>query len=684
MLVEAAVVGLTVVDVAEVVVDSIVADGAEVVVDLIVADVVEVVEVVAEDLPLLPSCTSQSYAVCYTLPFRLTRYRYDTHSPGEAPQQPSLQVQKRENETITAQQGLSVKSLSISTSNLPERPGYGTLGRPIVLRANYFHLLPKPDKKLFKYRVDILPEVTAARKKRRIFELLIQNTGPITAIGPGVATDYSNTMITAKELDLGADGRREIPLIYYDKEDVQPGQVFQPGPRTKRYKVTIQNSGYVAIPELLDYLDSTSAQSSSNSDAKLETIQALNIIMARTPNTTDNVVTSSDNKFYPYPGSFPDRRDRDGRIQLENSLGSGLVALKGYYSSVRTSTLRVLVNVNVCTSAFYPAINLWDLFRLRMSSPDYGRLEPFIKKLRVSTNHIKRDGVRITQIKVIRGFSRPPRTRGFHGTAKQITFRCEDLPGVDPDKDITVEQYYAKKYNIKLQHPEVALIDVGTAEKATYLPVELCRVLPGQMYKRKLTDDETAEMIRYAARPPQENAVQIMERGLGVVGIFGSKKNPVHDAFGLRVEPKMITVNARILASPKILYKTGQDATPRDGSWNMIRIQFTVLVAIKDWSYIKLSFGSRRPEIQFKSDLEVFQKTLRDCGLGNEPYKRLPRHEADLTIDEKRNDEIIQGLLKEVVENTPTKILLIILPNTNATTYARIKYWADVVYGKSN
>ncbi len=576
-----------------------------------------------------------------------------------------------------------MKSLSISNSNLPERPGYGTLGRQIILRTNYFHLLPRADKKIFKYSVEILPEVTAARKKRRIFELLLQNSPPIAAIGHGVATDYSSTMLTSKELDLGADGRREVPLIYYDKEDVLPGQVFEPDQRTKRYKIMIQNTGYVAIPELLEYLDSNPAQLSSNSDAKLETIQALNIILARTPNTTDNVVTSSGNKFYPYPSSFPDRRDRDGRMQLENTLGSGLVALKGYYSSVRTSTLRVLLNVNVCTSAFYPAINLWDLFRLRMSSPDYGKLEPFIKKLRVSTNHIKRNGASVTQVKTIRGFSRPPRARGFYGTAKQITFRCEDLPGVDPDQDITVEQYYLKKYNIKLQQPGVALIDVGTAEKATYLPVELCRVLPEQMYRRKLTDDETAEMIKYAARPPQENAVSIMNRGLGVVGIFGNKNNLVHDAFGLKVEPRMITVNARILASPKILYKPGQDATPRDGSWNMIRIQFTVPVAIKDWSYIKFSLGSRRPDNQFKSDLEVFQKTLKDCGLGNEPHRRLPRHEADLTMDEKRNDEIIKGLLKEVAEKTPTKILLIILPNTSAITYARVKYWADVVFGKS-
>lgn len=75
------------------------------------------------------------------------------------------------------------------------------------------------------------------------------------------------------------------------------------------------------------------------------------------------------------------------------------------------------------------------------------------------------------------------------------------------------------------------------------------------MYKRKLSDDETAQMIRYAARPPLENANKIVDTGLDVVGIFGDKRNHVHDAFGLKVEPKMLTVNGRILTSPRILYK---------------------------------------------------------------------------------------------------------------------------------
>ena len=632
------------------------------------------------------------------------------HSPREALQQPDLQVHKRENDIISAKKGLSLKSLSISGSNLPDRPGYGTLGRSIVLRTNYFHLLPKPDMKVFKYSVEIVqkvkkpdPEgkvtdkeekVTGARRIRRIFTLLLENTGPLQELGNGIATDYKSMVVTSKELNLGDDGRKEIPLTYYEKEHVLPGQTVQPGdPRTRKYIVRLQTNGRVAIPELLDYLDSTPASQSSYLDGKSDTIQALNIIIAQTPNSSNNVVTSGGNKFFLYPTPFPSRSN-----QVDN-LGGGLIALKGYYSSVRTSTLRVLLNVNVCTSAFYPAINLLELFNMRMQEKkgergetgkarntwktedlDYSWIEPFIKKLRISTNHIKKDGAMVMQVKTIRGFSRSPR---LHCNAKEITFLATELPAVNPKIAITVEEYYFEKYKIRLRSPDVALIDVGAADKSpTYLPPELCQVFPGQIYKKKLSDTQTSQMIKCAAKPPEANAQQIMNKGLDVVGILGNRENHVHNAFGLKVEPKMISVNGRILASPRVLYSRGKDATPRDGSWNMINIQFTVPVAITEWSYIKFNFGYRRPEGEFQNDLKVFRETLNECGMSTGPLIKLTHHEKDLTRDdEKKNDTIIRESLKDVSEQRTTKILLIILPDHNAVTYARVKYWADVVYG---
>ena len=69
--------------------------------------------------------------------------------------------------------------------------------------------------------------------------------------------------------------------------------------------------------------------------------------------------------FLPYPTS-------ESKYQR---LGHGLIAVRGYYASVRTSTYRALVNINVQTSAFYPTI---DVHRLIEDHGDKGdQLERF-------------------------------------------------------------------------------------------------------------------------------------------------------------------------------------------------------------------------------------------------------------------------------------------------------------------
>lgn len=62
-------------------------------------------------------------------------------------------------------------------------------------------------------------------------------------------------------------------------------------------------------------------------------------------------------------------------------LGSGLTALQGFFSSVRTSTSLLLVNVNVCRNVFYPAGSLVKL--ISEFGKEKPKLESFLKKLRI-------------------------------------------------------------------------------------------------------------------------------------------------------------------------------------------------------------------------------------------------------------------------------------------------------------
>lgn len=85
---------------------------------------------------------------------------------------------------------------------------------------------------------------------------------------------------------------------------------------------------------------------------KEDALQTLNIIMANHPNRQDDIFQSGQNKFFRYP-------DAESYPKLD--FQGGLIGVRGYYSSVRTSTSRILLNLNAQCSPFYKAINLASL-----------------------------------------------------------------------------------------------------------------------------------------------------------------------------------------------------------------------------------------------------------------------------------------------------------------------------------
>jgi eukaryotic translation initiation factor 2C len=70
------------------------------------------------------------------------------------------------------------------------------------------------------------------------------------------------------------------------------------------------------------------------------------------------------------------------------SLGGGLEAWKGFYSSVRPAWKELMVNVNVCTTAFYTPGNLAQAMTTFENSSFGARAETFVRGVRVRTTHL--------------------------------------------------------------------------------------------------------------------------------------------------------------------------------------------------------------------------------------------------------------------------------------------------------
>lgn len=68
------------------------------------------------------------------------------------------------------------------------------------------------------------------------------------------------------------------------------------------------------------------------------------------------------------------------------------------------------------------------------------------------------------------------------------------------------------------------MINIGPNGKPTYVPAELCTILPGQPLKVKLSTMEQTNMINFACRTAPENAKSIVESARAMLG---HDNNPV-------------------------------------------------------------------------------------------------------------------------------------------------------------
>ncbi|KAH0537578.1 hypothetical protein FGG08_005644 [Glutinoglossum americanum] len=571
--------------------------------------------------------------------------------PQEGIPPPLADVTNLENAIIEQQQGASLAPLSLSDRiTLPRRPGYAALGQKIILRTNYFRLSPRPDQEWYRYDVDLQPEETVKRKRRRIFALLL-NGDRFEAYRDLMATDYGKIIISAQKLDLGDGDRAAEPVVYFDADQAGPG----PNPRT--YTTKIQLTGVLAVADLLQYLSSPAPDIFY--DGKEEMIQALNIVMARHANANKDVVPVAGSKFFPLLGGAN-----------QHDLRGGLIALRGYYTSVRTSTLRVILNVNVCTAAFYQPGSLLDLMR-RFRQQNHPRpdlpmsaVEGFVKRLRVETSYIRDEKKRsVRKVKTIMGFARRPPW----GNASQVTFETDEY-GV-----VSVEDYFFRKYNIKLQSPKAPVVNVRTIDNPVYLPPEVCTVLPGQIARKKLSDVQTSEMITVAARKPADNARLIIGEGAGIVGLSA---NSGLGAFGLNIDPRMITVEGRVLGPPAVQYLR-ETVTPEKGSWNMIRKKFSVGAPVKNWSFLKLIYGR---DLVTNETISSFHQMLNTCGLHADLPTPASGFNVNLSDDDGANYKNLDGVFR-LSKQQKLRLLLVVLPTQRRETYAQIKTLADTRYG---
>jgi hypothetical protein len=329
-----------------------------------------------------------------------------------------MQLMGVEDNYMKSTKGLGgMANLSV-TAQMPPRPGHGTLGKKILVYANYFQLIAPKDLSLTRYNVEVLPEVKG-KKLGRIFELLLEL--PVFA---GVASDLRSMIISLRQLNIPADFSVQIPYVAEGQDE--------PLAHAITYTVRLVTPLTFSISSLVNYLSAVSP--GPEFLQKAEVIQVLNVLFGHYPQSHDGVVSIGQNRHF----SIDRSQQNAHNIRI---LSGGLEALRGYFQSVRSATGGLLLNINVTHGVFFEPTSLALLFP-KLGTGNKITLQKKLKLVRIQVTHLppktsKKTNQTFPRVKTIFGLahvqdgrteSHPPKVASFGAGPKDVQFWLSEAP----------------------------------------------------------------------------------------------------------------------------------------------------------------------------------------------------------------------------------------------------------------
>ncbi|PKK76199.1 PAZ domain-containing protein [Rhizophagus irregularis] len=193
----------------------------------------------------------------------------------------------------------------------------------------------------------------------------------------------------------------------------------------------------------------------------------------------------------------------------------------------------MMINIDFHATAFYESSSLTRIVKkvlnkrtieeLRdISERDRLKIENFLKNLKIYATHDEN------------ALNRRFRISKVTNTSDSNTTTFDDN-GNQTD----VASYFQRKYNMQLQHPFLPCIVI---REETYLPLEVCNVVEGQLFMRKLNERHG----KYDCQPSQSRANKINQG----IGILNYQQDEYMQQFDFRVSNEMAITQARILPAP--------------------------------------------------------------------------------------------------------------------------------------
>ncbi|ESK92884.1 argonaute-like protein [Moniliophthora roreri MCA 2997] len=504
-----------------------------------------------------------------------------------------------------------------------------------MVTTNLFPITKLPNKKYWQYELTITPEVKNFARRQEIMARLKTNVAPDLFQSLPIY-DGMKQVYVCSELKLHGSGGGK----YLVSMNNSPPQVGQRG----TYEVRLTKTSAVPV----NFSDLPRLLKTRGSSVEAITV-ATNLLQL--------IIKQASNQNHPHNARsyFTDQ----GKMIVQ---GSGLELLRGFFQSVRPGINQMYINVDTSMTAAYRPGNLVDLcmdfmntgnardLALPAGSRGFKKLENFVKKIQVYVSSMKR-------VKVIRGLE--PNADGFQFNKDGVA--------------MTVGTYMKSVHNIDLRYRGIVGAKLsGPNETPIIVPLEVCMVQLGQLYKKRFPEEFTSAAVGFATLKPQERLDWISARGLAPVGDYARSEYITESGMEIATQPK--TIQGKVLDIPSVMFKG--ELKPQNGAWNVLHQHLNEAAPFTTWAAV--TFADR----VHRAALESHMKSLAECcsNLGMKVGPPVKILEGGGQYPERALKEIIDeaarlGLPKNLF------IVLIVLPTNAADLRTQVKHWGDIENG---
>jgi eukaryotic translation initiation factor 2C len=120
----------------------------------------------------------------------------------------------------------------------------------------------------------------------------------------------------------------------------------------------------------------------------------------------------------------------------------------------------------------------------------------------------------------------------------------------------SVVEYFQETYGFTIQHTSLPCLQVGNQQRPNYFPMEVCKIVEGQRYSKRLNERQITALLKVTCQRPKDREMDILQ----TVYHNAYHEDPYAKEFGIKISDRLASVEARIFPPPWLKYHdTGRE-----------------------------------------------------------------------------------------------------------------------------